>query len=211
MKKVFALCLVLMTAVSAQALPIYDGFLTTPTGVEATGAWELGFRIDWHVEFVDTAWCYMYSLTDLDGNALDPGAVSHLTVEVSPDVDRSDFWGVNGSPWELGTWGESSFMANSLKLDYGADGQTEWSFYTKRMPVWGDFFAKDGQAGGLGWNTARNAGWDLADPVAPAADGIIDYKILRPDTETQVIPEPGTLGLLGAGLFGLAWRLRRKK
>jgi hypothetical protein len=203
--------LVLALTIPASALPVFEGMLQTPTGVMATGIWQTNFKIAWRVEQqTNLSWFYRYRLTELDGLPLDPGAVSHFTVEVSPNVTSRDFWGFNGGPGILGSWDESDFMAYSLKLDYGAEGQTEWTFYSRRAPVWGDFFAKDGQAGGLGFNTAWNAGYLAPDPLSPPTQGSIGYKILRPDTDT-VIPEPGTLSLLGLGLFGIAARMRRRK
>jgi len=97
-----------------------------------------------------------------------------------------------------------------MKLDYGAEGQTEWSFYSWRAPTWGDFYAKDGEAGGLGLNAAWNAGYLLDDPVTAPANGSISDKILRPDTQTA-IPEPTTLGLLSIGLAGVVFRVRKRK
>ena len=208
-KLLLTTCLVLAISLSANALPVYEGMLSTPTGVTATGYWVHGFQISWHVEQqANNSWLYQYLLTKVGGDAIDTGAVSHFTVEVSPDVTIDDFWGANGSPIELGSWDESDYIEKGLKLDFGAQGQSEWSFYSWRMPVWGDFYAKDGRAGGEGLNTAKNAGYLAPDPLAAATNGSIDYKILRPDT---VIPEPGTLGLLGLGLVGLATRMRQRK
>lgn len=210
----------------AYGLPSYTGFLSTPDGVDGTGIWADNFKIEWQVDLQqDDSWWYRYWITETDGSPLQPGALSHWIVEVSPDVDRSDFWGFNGGPVEINDWvTEAGFPFNSgMKLDYGTDGQTEWSYYSWRSPVWGDFFAKDGRAGDIGsdkgstggadgdeWNWAWNTGFFDPDPLDAPANGSIGYKILRPDTDT-VIPEPTTLGLLGIGLMGLAIGRRKQK
>jgi hypothetical protein len=202
--------LILGLSIPAAALPIYEGMLSTPDGVIATGIWANGFKISWSIEQqTDLSWFYLYRLTDLQGVPFEAAAVSHFTIEVSPNVTVDDFWGINGTPYEVGSWDESDYIANGLKFDFGGEGRLEWSGYSTRGPVWGDFYAKDGQAGGLGLNTAKNVGYLNPDPTAPAADGSIGNKILRPDTYTD-IPEPGTLGLLGLGILGAAARLRRR-
>lgn len=214
MKKVITLVVTLLLLTSVgNALPLFNGSLMTPGGIDGTGIWADNFKIEWWVEQqLDSNWFYKYHMTETDGSALDPGALSHWIVEVSPDVTRNDFWGFSGSV-EINDWTtETGFsFPNGLKLDYGAEGQTEWTFYSSRAPVWGDFFAKDGRAGGQGLNTAWNAGFFDADPTDAPANGSIGYKILRPDTHTTIIPEPTTMGLLGLGLVGFALRRFRRK
>jgi len=205
-KTLLATMMLLSMAISAHAMPVYEGLLATPTGVTATGIWSLDFNIFWRVELQNDAWWYQYTLTHINGTPLEPGAVSHLVIEVSPGVTSNDFWGFNGGPTELGSF---SGITNGMKLDYGAGGQTQWSFFSRRNPTWGDFYAKDGRAGGMGLNTARNAGFANADPLDAPDNHSMGYKILRPDTQA-VVPEPTTLGLLGAGLIGIAVRMRRK-
>jgi hypothetical protein len=193
-------------------MPSYTGHLSTPDGVDGSGLWASDFRIEWQVDFQpDDSWLYQYWISETDGSPLDPGALSHWIVEVSPGVTLDDFWGFDGTPIEIGDWEtENGFPFESgMKLDYGAAGQTLWSFYSWRSPVWGDFFAKDGQAGGQGLNLAWNTGFFDPDPLDAPADGSIGYKILRPDTDT-VIPEPTTIGLMGMGLLGLAISRRRR-
>jgi len=170
--------------------------------------------ISWRIELQeDNSWFYKYNLTDANGEAFEAQAVSHWLLEVSPNVTLNDFWGFNGSPIELNDWETANGFdfPSALKLEYGGDGFGEWSFYSYRAPVWGDFFAKDGRVPGTNdWNYAWNTGFFDDDPLSPAESGSIANKILRPDTETTV-PEPTTIGLLGLGLAGLATRFRKRK
>jgi hypothetical protein len=209
---VMATLIFLLTATASAQLS-YHGFLRTETGVDGTGPWDTDFKISWWVEQqMDNSWHYTYNITDTLGNALRK-AVSHFQIEVSPNVMENDFWGFGGS-WFFTDETQSGIpFVNSLRLDYGAEGQTEWSFYSTRAPVWGDFFAKDGTYGSpdgamlYAWNT----GFYDADPLVGPSDGSIGNKILRPDTSNGVVPEPGTLGLIGLGLMGLVAGRRRLK
>jgi PEP-CTERM motif len=210
-KLLLVLALLLMSAPILSALPFFNGSIQTTDGVDGTGPWDTNFKFEWWVEQqVDNSWFYKYAMSDTLGNAL-VKAVSHWYIEVSPNVTSDDFWGFGGA-WSFvsETHGGTAFP-NSLKLDYGESGQTEWSFYSSKTPVWGDFYAKDGTTGGPNGETiyAWNSSFGQPDPLNPAADGSINYKILRPDSVTT-IPEPGTLGLIGIGLAGLALRRRRK-
>lgn len=200
-----AVALVLLLSPLASALS-FSGSLTSPSGVDATGYWaDQGFRIEWMIQDQpDGSWYYEYWLTDAAGNPWETAAVSHFTLEISPDATATDFWGTDGLEF-----GSFDGLESAMKLDYGA---THYSFYSNRAPVWGDFYAKDGVAGGLGWNEAYNAGFGDPDPMDMPTDGSIGNKILRPDTSTTVVPEPGTMLLMGIGIAGagVVRRLRRK-
>lgn len=93
------------------------------------------------------------------------------------------------------------------------------SLSTKRAPMWGSFYAADGEAGGEE-NYAYNKGLE----TAPTAGDYIPGEafkfgyLLVPDSqwggEEFLIPEPSSVALLilalGAGLYSGGKRLRRK-
>jgi hypothetical protein len=91
-----------------------------------------------------------------------------------------------------------------LKIDIASD---EYYFTSTRAPVWGDFYMKDGKED-MSDIYAYNTTFGTDDPLDPPSNGSINYKILRPDTYTTIIPEPGTLLLLGSAL-ALAGGYRR--
>jgi hypothetical protein len=78
------------------------------------------------------------------------------------------------------------------------------SFTSSRAPVWGDFYIKGGSSSFI-----YNAG--LANH---ASENILDF-IARPNgtgtpTQQNDVPEPATLGIVGAGLAALAVMRRRR-
>lgn len=183
----------------------FAGMLTTSSGgLTGTGTWASDFRISWQVEQLDNnAWLYQYRLTGLNNEELRK-AVSHFTVEISPNVPQSRFWGFSHDYDDV-EFGSFEGITTAMKLDWEA---TNYSFYSWQAPVWGDFYAKGGRDARTDTELAMwNAGFGSADPTAAAADGSIGNKILRPDTYSSV-PEPGTMLLFGIGLMGATIRKR---
>ncbi len=172
-------------------------------------------------------WLYCY-----DFSTTAQGGLSHIIIETTaPDPDNPDkpyFTdddvedGSASAAWEL-KWYNPGDPGNSnpnlpgsvYGLEFAGNSQTvdQICFESFKVPVWGDFYAKDGNAGGQGTNTAWNAGFVDPDPqVPPSTDpGQTNFHILRPDSDSgggePPVPEPASLGILGIALLAV----RRKR
>jgi hypothetical protein len=137
-----------------------------------------------------------------------------LIVEVTPESLQRDFSAGLVALYQPTTGGSNPGMPGpmwGLKIDSRPAGSTELSwavaFTTTHSPVWGDFYAKDGNSGPvICWNT----GFLATDPTDPAANGSINNHILRPNGPTHKTPDGGlTVGLLGMALAGIGLVARR--
>ncbi len=169
-------------------------------------------EIEWEVSpNQDGSWNFAYIMRVYQGE------VSHFILETSEPLPEEHIFDASGQFTEatIGEW----FYPGPGNPDmpgavYGVKFDETWGttftveFDSWRMPVWGDFYAKDGQTGDAGLNQFWNSGFSLPDPTAPPWDTSVTDHIIRPDS---YIPEPGTITLMGLGLLGLAARLRKRK
>jgi hypothetical protein len=191
---------------------------STPDGVVAADGWDEnngGFKIEWLIALSSdgTYYDYTYTISDEDGTTPIAPGLSHWILEVSPDItddNRADYiWDITGvddveSDVEVNDY--ASGPGNPDMPDGGIHGikfnnepGATVTFKSNRIPVWGDFYAKDGQHGP--WATAWNT--DFGEPT----DDVIN-KILTPD---GIIPEPSTILLVTLSFVGITALGIRKK
>ena len=111
-------------------------------------------------------------------------------METSDPLPEGDIWDIEGNYGEafVAEWfypgsGKPSMPDDLYGVKFDDTSATTFSleFTSNFLPVWGDFYAKDGQAGGECLNQFWNAGFSLADPLLPPSDGSLYGPILRPD------------------------------
>lgn len=204
------LCLVIagVGGVPAALADSYSGGLSSTEGeIGWTGDWD-PITINWQVsQNTDGSFHYSYDLV------VTCREVSHILLETSMGFAPSDMFNPAGpyNAIEIDTWTPGPGTPDmpdtvyGIKFDDTSGTNIHIAFDSFRMPVWGDFYAKDGTGYAL-WNAGFTA--NDTDPTAPPPNGSVDNHILRPDS---YIPEPGTMALLLIGLGGVgAWSRRRK-
>ncbi len=222
----------LLIAPSALATPVYNtpvdpahwagptAVRSTGSGLQGTGPWGAtspspGFTISWNIVPQATGlllYEYTFGWTSKD--------ISHAIIELSNDCLAGAspcVWGfVPGvDPGDITLYqpdqqGQSNpnlpAAIYGVKVNFSklTGNSAIFSFYSDRLPVWGHFYAKDGNDDGVDV-TVWNVG--LANP---GSEDIIHF-IARPDTAPQyIIPEPGTMVLMGLGLLALGlWHRKR--
>ncbi len=205
----------LIVTSSLSAGMVYTGQLVwdaNETQIEATAAWEnTNTKIEWTVtELESGGFEYNYILTFPDKN------ISHLIFELSENIQSIDGVDSNDIGFYSASNGNSNpFMPEEMYgVKFNTDGNSdvvEVTFIVDRVPIWGDFYVKDGKDGGdrvVAWNTGFTA--NDVDPYpflyGPDSNDVKDH-ILVPDTVG--VPEPASMTLLGLG--GIFAMLRRKR
>jgi len=215
---------VLLLPLAAQALVVDPAFYTVtrvgsdPNQITATGAWaeNSNFSISWVITAPvnpGDPFTYHYEIFAQDGTgASNPGGLSHWILTVSPNFEFAatpsfayetpppgGFSTANGNP------GLPSAILSGFKTAAG-----DITFTSFNAPVWGDFYAKDGNAGGIDNPVyAYNAMFGV---TPTSGDSPFDGWIARPDSKGGgFVPVPPTAWLLGSGLVGLLLLGRRRK
>jgi hypothetical protein len=155
-------------------------------------------ELTWGVSLASGLYTYIYNFN----LHTDQGAISHWILELSEDIaDASTFeiisaTGVEdddsptlwGGPSGAGISGNPGLTEDIFGIKYNLPESSEVfsmsiEILTSRVPMEGDFYAKDGDAGG-----STNYFW--ANDVIPVPN-------------TSEVPIPGAILLLGSGLIGL--------
>ncbi|MGI5819118.1 MAG: hypothetical protein ACOX9R_13595 [Armatimonadota bacterium] len=196
------------------------------------GGWEPAL-LSWDVTQVNSN-VYRYEYT-LEIASTAGGDISHMILELTDDDFYRDFTYPSMDMFNLERWDGQSWVpwapilnvdkhkatiggANpdmptdmwGVKFDELTGMSITWRFDAYRLPVWGDFYSKDGGAPGAE-KYLYNAGFALADPADPPSDGSINDHILRPNGRT---PELAPSILMGMSMlpFGIAYvRGRRRR
>jgi hypothetical protein len=162
-------------------------------------------------------WKYTYTFTTTGNGA----AASHVILETSSTFrsnDIKDLTGANMENVELQkvSSGNPNMPGDVYGIRFvpstGSTNNMTWTFWSDRIPVWGDFYAKGGNDNTAYNHTTTSTGekgftTHDTDPTEPAANGSLNCHILRPDTVT-VIPEPATIVLI---LFSSGLILKRRR
>jgi hypothetical protein len=200
---VSAALLVVAVVVLPPRATAYSGALSSnDLGILGTGNWiEVGpTTLKWDVtENPDHTWHYSYTFTHPEGTT------SHFIIETSDNFTAGDISGASGNIGEIdigmhtaGEGGNPTMPEDVYGIKFGAAGlSTHIEFDSTRLPMWGDFYAKDGQAGGYGLNSAWNAGFTApdSDPELPVQDGSIENHILVPDTHYSPVESASWTGI----------------
>ena len=181
-----AFCFSAAIASASLTVPL-SGTYTSDSGIRGYNEWSTDVTFAWEVtNNTDGTYTYKYNWTTARKD------LSHLNIQVSENFSIADVinWSVapaNVKTYEIGANFDGNTW-NAFKFDDLGDALSyTLTLTTNRMPMDGNFYAKDGK------NT-----------YAHNTDG---FSIAVPNS---AVPIPSAILLLGAGLIGLVG-FRRKK
>ncbi len=205
-----AMSLVFCVATGTWATTYTGSIIGGDTTLFGTDGWS-DATLSWTVNDVTNPgfWRYDYNFTDVTKE------LSHIMIELSASFTIDNIIDISSdydrdAPKTYETGSDNPGMLGDLfgiKWDTTED-LTSYDFWivSDRVPMWGDFYAKDGVDGdGKVYAYNKKFGYDTtADIVHGNAGGWV----LVPDTHN--VPIPSTMLLFGCGLIGLAVVGRKK-
>jgi hypothetical protein len=181
--------LLAMLPLPAVAAAFHGSLSSVDGGIVGTGNWLVTgpTTLEWWVtQNGDGSWHYKYVFSH------PVGATSHFILEASASIEEPDIFGilVGFTSFDIGSHlvqsGNPGMPESLFGIKFGGTAgiTTTIEFDCTRRPVWGDFYSKDGSAGGYGVNAAWNAGFTVADtdPSDSPQDGTVGGHTLVPDT-----------------------------
>lgn len=197
---------------------VFSGSLSSADGgINGLGAW-VGSggttTISWSVQQNgDYSWHFDYTLTVPDKD------ISHIVFELSESFTTDDIFNITGPDGDpqISDYDKSNgnpdipAAIHGIKFDNTSGTTLTIGFDAWRIPVWGDFYAKNGKDKGKDGKFLQvwNAGLEADDPTEPYGNGSKQNHILVPDSVQDPIPEPAVLSVLALGGVALLRRRRR--
>ncbi len=215
MKKILLSIILVLLMVPYGWAVTYTGSITSDDYLVASFPWSVGASLSWEVSSPvdDDNWYYRYVF---HGVLKD---ISHAIIEVSENFDRDNILrasdGIDDdAPMWYSPGTSNPYMPDYLygiKWEFDDNNTVGFALVSDRKPMWGDFYAKDGimREPEPHWVVAFNSEFGN-DSDNPIGNGNNDGWILVPDTESEQVPDPGTIVLLGSGLLSLAFYGRKK-
>jgi len=177
------------------------GLTVSPNPTQTTDPWKDAY-IAWNITPLPggSGYSYEYTWSGAGRN------LSHLILGLSNNCTATSgcLWDISSTNISYNTWGPGpsnpGFPTGAdfwgIKFDNTTGTSYDFSFKSNRVPVWQNFYAKDGNDLPL---YAFNSGLGVTGT---------SYYVAAPDS---VIPEPGFYGLLSLGLAGLYLAARRRR
>jgi hypothetical protein len=186
---------------------------TNAAQLTGVGSWDGtagSIQVCWDVAFVTGAWEYEYTVSTFAGTSTSNRKLSHLWLEVTDGATAEEFALTNatiddGPKSHSGGPADTGFPGTMYGIKIGGNDEVSYTFTirTLRAPVWGDWYAKDGEG-----TWAYNTGFNAADPLTNALTVVEADHVVRPNGRDIPASAPGTLGLLALGMAAIS-RARR--